>query len=81
MEAGNGGYDARDEDGASSAELFVHRVSEPAAENGTAKVGSRVDETQKPGVSLAICTDAELVFVKELGTVNDRLVHSLDSSA
>lgn len=72
-ETGGGRDQAGDEDGTTATEAFVHGISDPATDESTAKVGCRVGETQKPGITTALGADSELMFEEGLSAVDDGL--------
>lgn len=46
----------------------------PTSDDGTTQVRGGIDETHEPGALGTIVGDSELMFVPDLGTVDDRLV-------
>lgn len=73
-ETGDGGEAAGDEDGASPAEPVVEWDGEPAADEGAAEIWCCVDQTDEPGTPGIFAGDAELVFVPDLGAVDDGFI-------
>jgi hypothetical protein len=74
-EAGQRRECAGQEDSSSTTKPVVEWDSEPAANNGTAEVGSRVDKSQEPCGPGIFTTDSKMLAVKELRPVDDRLVY------
>jgi hypothetical protein len=76
-EASCGGEETCQEDGAAASEPLVEGDGEPAADEGAAEVGGGVEEADEPGGAGVLAADTEMLFVEDLGAVDDCLVHSL----
>jgi hypothetical protein len=61
-ETGGGRDHTGDEDGTTATKAFVHGISNPATDESAAKVGCRVGETQKPGITTALGANSELML-------------------
>lgn len=57
---------------------MIERHREPTSDEGTAEVRGSVDESHEPGTPRALVGDPELMFVPDLGAVDDRLIFMID---
>src|SRR3569833_436333 len=69
---------ASHEYGSLTSKDVVHRLRQPAADDGAAEIRSRVAKANEPSGPLVVAADAELHLVEGLGAVHDGLVHTLD---
>ena len=66
---------ARNKDSSATAELLVHRVSEPAADEGAAKVRRRIDQANEPGIpGFSVASNAKFFLVKALSPVDNGFI-------
>lgn len=76
-EARQCGEEAGKKDSSSTTEPVVEWDSEPAADEGAAEIGGRVNQAQQPGRSRVFAANSEVLAIKELSTINNRLIYHM----
>ena len=79
-ETSQGGEEAGDEDSTTATEKIVEGYGQPASDESTTKIRSRVDESQKPSRALVFASNTELRCIEKLTAVNDSLVCAVSSA-
>ena len=65
---------ACEKDGATATEPVVERNRQPTPDQSATEIRCGVHESQQPGGSRIFTSDAKLLSVEELSTIDDRLV-------
>jgi hypothetical protein len=74
-EARQCGEEAGKKDGSSTTKPVIKWDGKPAANECTAEIGGRIDQTQEPSRSRVFATNSKVLTVKELGAINDSLIY------